>query len=226
MDFEKLVYERRSIRGYKPDPVPKDVILEIIEIAKGAPSSMNTQPWFFHVVTGEPLERIREGNTERMLGGAKVQREIPMRSGGYEGVHRKRQVEVAVQLFEAMGIERHDSERRQDWVMRGFRQFDAPVSIVMTYDKCLEPATISHFDLGAAVYGLVLAAWSKGLGTVINGQGIMQSPVVREHAKIPEDQIIMTCIAMGYPDFDFPANHVKSTRRPTDDTVTFVGFDD
>ena len=87
MEFETLVKERRSIRGYKPDPVPKEVIDEIIEIAKGAPSSMNTQPWFFHVITGEPLERIRQGNTERMLAGAKVNREIPM-GHGYEGVHR------------------------------------------------------------------------------------------------------------------------------------------
>jgi nitroreductase len=225
LDFETLVRERRSIRGYKSDPVPKSVIAEIIDIAGGAPSSMNTQPWHFHVITGEPLERIREGNTERNLAGIKPSREIHTH-GAYEGVHRDRQVAVAIQLFQSMGIERHDAERRQDWVLRGFRQFDAPVSIVMTYDKDLDPGAVSHFDLGAAVYGLVLAAWSKGLGTVINGQGIMQSPVVREHAKIPEDQIIMTCIAMGYPDFDFPANHVKSTRRPTDDTVTFVGFDD
>ena len=63
-----------------------------------------------------------------------------------------------MQLFEAMGIARDDTERRQDWVMREFRQFDAPVSIVMTYDKSLEPATISHFDLGALTHGLVLAA--------------------------------------------------------------------
>ena len=225
MDFETLVHERRSIRGYKPDPVPREVIRNIIEIAKGAPSSMNTQPWFFHVITGEPLERIRQGNTERMLAGAGVQREIPMR-GGYEGIHRQRQIEVAVQLFEAMGIERDDKEGRQDWVMRGFRQFDAPVSIVMTYDKSLEPATISHFDLGAVTYGLVLAAWTRGLGTVINGQGIMQSAVVREHAKIPDWQTIMTCIAMGYPNDDFAANEVKSRRTPNDDIVTFTGFGD
>lgn len=225
MDFETLVKERRSIRGYKPDPVPKEVIEEIIEIAKGASSSMNTQPWFFHVVTGEPLEQIRQGNTERMLAGAEVQREIPVH-GSYEGIHRRRQVEIAVQLFEAMGIERDDRERRQDWVMRGFRQFDAPVSIVVTYDRSLEPATISHFDLGAVTYGVVLAAWTRGLGTVINGQGIMQSAVVRKHAKIPDDQVIMTCIAMGYPDHDFAANQVKSRRAPNADIATFVGFDD
>ena len=224
MDFEKLVQERRSIRGYKPDPVPKEVIEEIVDIAKGAPSSMNTQPWFLHVITGEPLDRIRKGNTERMLGGAEVNREIPVRDG-YEGVHRQRQIEVAIQLFEAMGIERDDKERRQDWVLRGFRQFDAPVSIVVTYDKSLEPATISHFDLGAIVYGLTLAAWTRGLGTVINGQGIMQSDVVREHAQIPEWQTIMTCVAMGYPDEDFSANKVKSRRTPNDDIISYVGFD-
>jgi nitroreductase len=225
MDFETLVRDRRSIRGYKPDPVPKEVIQEIIDIAKGAPSSMNTQPWHFHVVTGEPLERIRKGNTERNLAGVKPQREIPVRDGNYQGIHRKRQVAVAVQLFQAMGIERDDAERRQDWVMRGFRQFDAPVSVVMTYDKILEPATISHFDLGAVTYGLVLAAWTRGLGTVINGQGIMQSAVVREHAQIPDDEVIMTCIAMGYPNEEFAANEVKSTRTPNDDIVSFVGFD-
>lgn len=225
MNFDELVRERRSIRGFKPDPVPRELIEEIIDLAVGAPSSMNTQPWHFHVVSGEPLDRIRKGNTERNLAGVPPSREIPMH-GAYEGKHRQRQIEIAVQLFEAMGIERHDKERRQDWVLRGFRQFDAPVSIVVTYDKDLDPgASIAHFDLGAATYGLVLAAWSRGLGAVINGQGIMQSPVVREHAEIPEDQVIMTCVALGWPDDSFPANHVKSQRRPAAEVARFIGFD-
>ena len=44
MNFETLVRTRRSVRGYKKDPVPKEIIQEIIDVAKGAPSSMNTQP--------------------------------------------------------------------------------------------------------------------------------------------------------------------------------------
>jgi len=219
-----VVRQRRSIRGYKPDPVPKDVILEIVELASGAPSSMNTQPWHFHVITGEPLDRIRAGNTERMMAGAKPQREIPV-EGAYDGVHRERQVEIAFQLFDAMGI-RDDKPARTDWMMRGFRQFDAPVSIVVTYDKSLQLATIGHFDLGAVTYGLCLAAWTRGLGTVINGQGIMQSDVVREHGNIPETEVIMTCVAMGYPLDDFAANDVKAPRVPASEVVTFVGFDD
>jgi nitroreductase len=185
---------------------------------------MNTQPWHFHVITGEPLERIRKGNTEKMMSGSAVDREIKM-NHGYEGPHRERQIEIAVQLFEAMGIARDDKPKRLDWVMRGFRQFDAPVSIVITVDKALADDTIAHFDCGAATYGLVLAAWSKGLGSVINGQGIMQSSVVRENANIPEDEVIMTCVAMGYPSDEFVANDVKSRRVANEQVASFVGFD-
>ena len=85
---------------------------------------------------------------------------------------------------------------------------------------------IAYLDIGQLVYGLVLAAWDRGVGAVINGQGISQSSVVREHANIPEDQIIVITVAMGYPADDFPANDVRSERRPTDDIVTYVGFDD
>jgi len=223
VDFETVVRSRRSIRGFKSDPVPRKVLEQVIELATRAPSSMNTQPWHFYVVTGAPLDAIRRENTERNLAGVKPSREIRSH-GEYEGEHRRRQIEIAVQLFQAMGIERHDAERRQDWVLRGFRQFDAPVSIVVTYDKALQGGDIAQFDCGAAVNGLVTAAWSKGLGAVINSQGIMQSPVVRQHAGIPDDQVIMICVAMGYPDDGFPANHVVSRRRPVAEVASFVGF--
>lgn len=225
MHLSQAMQTRRSIRGFTKDPVPQALLEEVIALANRAPSSMNTQPWHLHVLTGAPLEQVRKGNTERMLGGVTPSREIEDYAA-YEGEHRKRQIEIAVQLFEAMGIERHDAERRQDWVMRGFRQFDAPVSIVVCFDRSLLNNTIAHFDTGAMTYGLVLAAWANGLGAVINGQGIMQSPVVRAVAQIPEDQVILTCVALGWPDEDFVANSVVSRRRPTENITRFLGFDD
>jgi nitroreductase len=224
VEFEEIVQGRRSIRGYKPDPVPRKVLEEVIELATRSPSSMNTQPWHLYVLSGDVLDRIRKGNTKRNLSGVAPSREIRSH-GPYEGKHRKRQIEIAIQLFQAMGIEKDDAERRQDWVLRGFRQFDAPVSIVVTYDKELEGGDIAPFDCGALVNGLVFAAWSKGLGAVVNSQGIMQSPVVREHAGIPDDQVIMICVAMGYPDDDFAANQVRSHRQPVGEVASFLGFD-
>ena len=67
MEFERLIRERKSIRGYLDKAVPRNTIDEIIETAKWAPSSMNTQPWHVHVVTGAPLDRIRKGNSENMM---------------------------------------------------------------------------------------------------------------------------------------------------------------
>ena len=224
MELEQAMQGRRSIRGFLDKPVPKDLLEEIIALANRAPSSMNTQPWHLHVLTGAPLEAVRQGNTERMLAGITPSREIEDYAA-YQGPHRERQIEIAIQLFQAMGIERHDAERRQDWVMRGFRQFDAPVSVVVCFDRALLGNTIAHFDTGAMTYGLVLAAWAKGLGAVINGQGIMQSPVVRDVAQIPEDQVILTCVALGGPDETFEANAVVSRRRPVENVTRFLGFD-
>jgi nitroreductase len=225
MTFDDVVMGRRSIRGYKPEPVPKAVIREVIEIAMRAPSSLNTQPWNVYVLTGEVLDRIRAGNTERNLAGVPSSREFRSH-GEYAGPHRERQIEIAKQLFGAMGIEREDKAARQDWVLRGFRQFDAPVAVVVTYDRSIHGGDIAPFDCGAVANALVNAAWSRGLGCVINSQGIMQSPVVREHAGIAEDQVIMICIAMGYPDEAFPANAVVSRRKPVDEAAVFVGFDE
>ena len=223
MEFDNVISGRRSIRGYKPDPVARELIEEIIGLAMRAPSSMNTQPWNFYVITGEPLDRIRHGNTERMAAGVPQSREF--RTGQpFAGPHRERQVGVAKQLFGAMGIAREDQGMRQDWVMRGFRQFDAPVCIIVTYDRALDGSDDTPFDCGAVTTALVNAAWSRGLGCVINSQGIMQSPVVREHAGIADDQVIMKSIALGWPDENFPANAVVSDRKSVAEAAVFVGF--
>jgi nitroreductase len=221
--YDEVVLGRRSIRGYKPDPVPEALIKEVIGMAMRAPSSLNTQPWNFYVITGEPLDRIRAGNTERNLSGVPESREF-RGHGAYKGVHRERQIGIAAQLFEAMGIEWDDKPKRKDWVLRGFRQFDAPVSVVVTYDRSIHGGDIAPFDCGAVTNALVNAAWSRGLGCVINSQGIMQSPVVREHAEISDDQVIMICVAMGYPDEAFPANAVESKRKSVEEAVVLVGF--
>ncbi len=124
-----------------------------------------------------------------------------------------------------MGIERDDTDGRQDWVMRGFRHFDAPVSVVISYDRALQGGDIAPFDCSAMFNGLVNAAWSRGLGCFVNSQGIMQSPVLREHAGIPDDQVIMICMAMGYPDENFPANALVSRRRQVAEVARFIGFE-
>lgn len=224
MNFAEFAASRKSARGFKDKAVSKETINKVIDAAKWAPSSYNTQTWRIHAVTGDVLDNIRKGNTEDTLAGKPHVRDFPYKED-YVDEHRRRQIDVAIQLFEAMGIGRDDKDKRMDWMLRGFRQFDAPVSLVLTYDKALEPAAITQFSLGSLAYGIVLAAWDLGLGCVINGQGIMQSDVVHKHAQIPDDEAIMICIALGYPDDTFAANAVRSTRLDNSEFVSYHGFD-
>ena len=98
------------------------------------------------------------------------------------------------------------------------------VCVIITYDRELADSDDTAFDCGAVTTALVNAAWSRGLGAVINSQGIMQSPVVREHAGIPDDQVIMKAVALGWPDHNFPANAVVSERKSVAEAARFVGF--
>ena len=112
MQFDDVILGRRSIRGYKPDPVPRALIEEIIGLAMRAPSSMNTQPWNFYVVTGEPLDRIRAGNTERMVAGVPQSREF--RTGqAFAGRHRDRQVARRGRAFAVQPV---PGEHRLSWL--------------------------------------------------------------------------------------------------------------
>jgi len=130
---------RRGIRGYRPDPVPRTLIEDILRIAMRAPSSMNTQPWNFYVITGEPLDRIRQGNTERMIAGVPQSREF--RTGKpFAGPHRDRQIGVAKQLFSAMGIA--DDQVIMKSIALGWPDESFPATAVVSTRKSVDEAAV------------------------------------------------------------------------------------
>ena len=211
MDVIEAIKNRRSIRGYKKDPVPREIIEKILAAAIRTPSGMNTQPWEFVVATGRTLDAIREEN-----GGLFKAHTIPtndMLRDPFEGIYRQRQVDLAIEIFKLMGIAREDKEARQKWMVRGFRCFEAPCEIVVCADKSMH----YHLDLlglGALCQTICLAAMKFGLGTCIADQAIMYDNVWRKHCNIPESKRLIFGISLGYPDADFPANRLVSPREP------------
>jgi nitroreductase len=224
MDIIEAVKTRKSIRGYKPDPVPKEVLEQILELASHAPSAMNTQPWEFTVLTGEVLENVRRSNVDLLNSGVPPSPEHVVTSWPKESVYRQRQVDLAKQLFQLMGIPREDKEKRAKWLERGFRYFDAPAAIILSTDRCLSESG-PLLDIGAVIQTICLAALHFGLGTCIEDQGTMYPEVLRKYAHIPESKRIIAAIAIGYPDWDFPANKVESEREPIKNVTTWLGFD-
>jgi nitroreductase len=223
MDVIEAVKKRKSIRGYKPDPVPKQVLEQILELASHAPSAMNTQPWEFTVLTGEVLENVRRSNVELLSSGVLPNPEHMVTSWPRESIYRQRQVDLAKQLFQLMDIPREDKDKRAKWLERGFRYFDAPAAIIISTDRCLSESG-PLLDIGAVMQTICLTALHFGLGTCIEDQGTMYPQVLRKYAHIPESKRIIAAIAIGYPDWDFPANKVESEREPIKNVTTWLGF--
>jgi len=224
VDVLEAIRKRKSIRGFKPDPVSREVLTEILEAACRTPSPMNTQPWEFFVVTGPVLDTIKNRNQENFRSGAPAQPEHLVVGWPRDSVYRTRQVALAKQLFRLMDIGRDDTEKRMDWMERGFRYFEAPAVILLLVDRSLSE-TGPLFDIGAVMQTLCLAALPHGLGTCIEDQGVMYPGVLRELAGIPDSKRIMMAVAVGFPDPDFPANRVETEREPVENITTWVGFD-
>ncbi|MCD6225210.1 MAG: nitroreductase family protein, partial [Deltaproteobacteria bacterium] len=136
---------------------------------------------------------------------------------------RNRQVNLAIQLFKLMGIERKNKKQRTKWVERGFRYFDAPAAILISLDGSL-PESAPALDIGAVMQSICLAALHFNLGTCIENQGVMYPDVVRKWADIPKSRLLVVSIAIGFPDWGFPANRVASEREPVDSIVKWFGF--
>ncbi|WP_198084961.1 nitroreductase family protein [Variovorax sp. E3] len=208
MQFDDVIGGRRSIRGCKPDPVPKTLIAEIIELAMRAPSSNSTQPWNFYVVTGESLARIRADDTENMMTGVLQSREF--RAGlVFAGPAVRGRVGRQAAVL-GMGIACNDKEGA-------------------TIGSCVASAS-SRAGLHHR-YLRPPARWqrrypTRGLGCALNSRGIMQSLVVREHAGIAESHVLIKSNGLGWPDDAFPSNALISERKCVAEAGVFMTFDE
>ena len=223
MDVIEAINKRKSIRGFKSDAVSKEVLSKILESACRAPSAMNTQPWEFIVVTGDVLNRLRTAIVDRLNQKEQMHPEHEVVSWSNDSIYRNRQVELAKKIFNLMNIPREDKKKRAAWLERGFRFFDAPVVILLLTDKSLSDAG-PLLDLGAALQNICLSALHFGLGTCIEDQGVLYPGVLREILQIPDNKKIIMAIAIGYPDWDFPANALSSGRESLDKNTRWIGF--
>ena len=219
MELAEGILARRSIRAFRPEPVSQEDLRRVLELGTRAISANNSQPWQFAVVTGEVLEQLRDHARRALAEGRAPDRE----EDGYPEPYLSRGKENGRRLFAAMGIQRGDRERRAWWAERGFRFFDAPALILVYMDRCLE-GTAAWFDLGCVTQNICLAALELGLGTCVEEQAVTFQNGLMDILDLPASAKLAYGIAIGYPDWDFPANQVVSRREPVDDLTRWYGF--
>lgn len=213
MDLEKAIDGRRSIRAFKPEPISREIIENIINLVIKAPSAINLQPWEFIVVMDEEKDRL-----SRKLIKSYKEKQISCSPGNVKPLadtFSKRglaSVELMTPSLAKMGQEFNR------FINEGSCNFyGAPVAIVLCLDNAFSKARL--VDVGIAVGYFVLIAQSSGLGTCTIGLINAYEEEIKEVLNIPENKDVVIGIALGYPDLESPANEFKTPRDTIDSFV-------
>lgn len=221
MNVIEAIKARKSVRAFKPTPVPKEILRELLETSLRAPSWANTQPWEFAVLGGKVVEEVRKALVEKAAAGVASYSEIPYPEFTSPWIDSRK--DNGKRLFEVLGIEREDQEKRRWWSLQGPGLFGAPNAIVFYLDKSL--ASWSILDLGLLMENIMLAAQHYGLGTCPQAALVRYPDVLRRILNIPDSKRIIVGISIGYPDWDAPVNKFRSERQPLQAFARWHGFD-
>lgn len=216
--LQRLTSARFSCRGFRPDPVPKEVFARIFEIAQHTASWCNAQPWQVHVTRGDATERFRTLLLE------------PQREGepgpdfdfprAYEGVYQDRRRECGLALYQAVGVARGDREGGVRQTMENFRLFGAPHAAIVTCPEAL--GFYGALDCGAWVSQFMLAAHALGVASIAQAALALRPQRARDFFGLATDRRVVCGLSIGYADPQHPANGFRTSRADPATAVTWV----
>jgi nitrobenzene nitroreductase len=219
--IDDLIRQRRSKRGFLDRPVDLAVVKEVLTTASYAPSSSNTQPWRCHVITGAALARITEAAVQAYRAAPDGQApEYPFFPQPLHEPYASRFNGFRGQLGDAQRCLRSDKTQRRRDVERQFRFFDAPVGLIFTIDRRLVPA--SFLCYGAFLQNLMLAAKGRGLDTCPQQIWSLQHPLLRAELGLPEEQMVVAGMSLGWADDSLPENQMKIPKLPLEAFTSFL----
>ncbi len=222
--FVSLARERKSVRGFKPDPVPLALVRRLLETARTAPSGANLQPGRFVAMTGQPLRHFCDRLCVAIDHGMAASEAYSYFPEPMPKHLRERQVKTGAGLYAALGIDRKDADARQRQFMRNYRFFDAPVGLVATIDARMGKGCF--MDFGMMLQTLLLAARAEGLASCGIGALSIYGPFIAEQLGLDEHEMVVCGVALGYEDPGHPANDFRTDRLSVDQFARFEGWSD
>ncbi len=201
MQFIDVVRSTATVRYYKPDPVPVELIGRVLDAARWAPSGGNRQPLRFIVV--------RDAAKKQQL----QEHYLPIWEQYTAGIRQG-----SVRVGAKPGIVEH-----ADHFARHMAQIPvlllvlARLADVHPTDRQLDRlSVVGGASIYPAVQNVLLAARNLGLGTALTTLHAAVEPQLKPLFDIPEDISIVAMVTLGWPAQEFPA---KLTRRPLSEMV-------
>jgi len=228
MGLIEIMKQRKSTRAFNSNPVPKGDLEKILSAAISAPSKGNCQIWEFVGVTGRKKKVMDKMLLEllktdlipamKLSDSNDTTSNAALKKAERRSSHNKQEMS---KILSSMGLP------FEKFMMEGtFTFFNAPVAILVFVDEVFSKDLPHILSVGAAVQNALLAATEMGLGSCWIGGVWRYTRHIRELLGIPDGKILLSAMAIGYPDLDSPIYAYKSTRDEVGEFITWLGFDE
>lgn len=213
------IQARHASRAFLDKAVDEQQIYQILDLARRAPSGVNTQPWQVSVVSGHTKQTLETQMLTQFNAGRRGKMQYQYYPKTWVPPYKQRRVETGKKLYGALNIAREDKEKqRQQWAAN-YRGFDAPLVLFFWMDNVLE--TGSYLDYGMFLQNIMLLATEHGLATCPQGALGEYPDIVRQALEVPADKILIGGMAIGYEDTSHPVNQYRTEREPVENFTRF-----
>ncbi|AWB32581.1 nitroreductase [Orrella marina] len=220
---DEVIQARHSMRAFHPTPIAREDLENILEVAARAPSGSNAQPWKVYVVSGDPLKTMSEELVKTFMDPELDKQhveEYPYYPVEWKSPYQDRRRKVGLDLYKLLGLGREDKDGMKRQHARNFKFFDAPVAMVFTMDKIMR--TGSWLDFGCFYQSVMIAAQARGIDSCPQAALNRYHKILRKHCGIPDDEIVLCCLALGYADHSKIENSLVSEREPVSGFAQFI----
>jgi len=219
MNVSEAIASRKSVRAFRPDPVTRQAVVEILELASRAPSGGNLQPWRVYVLLGEARdELVRRVAEKRKINPMGEPPEYKIYPPHLTEPYRTRRFRIGEAMYATMEIPREDKAARLNFFQKNWEFFGAPVGLVFTMDRQMQEGQWA--DLGMFMQNIMLVAREKGLHTCPQEAWATFHSVIRGYLSIPENEMIFCGMAIGHADETAAVNTLASERAPLSEFAT------
>ena len=219
MNVSEALKARVSVRVFKPDPLPEQLVREILDVARYAPSGGNLQPWKVIAVAGAERDAVVDLAKANMPGD---EGDRPVYPANLWEPYRTRRFKVGEDMYALLGIPRENKMARLMHLSRNYEFFGAPVGLFFIIDRRMGHGQWAH--MGMFMQSVALAAIERGVSSCMQEAWARFRAPLHTHFGLDEDEMVYCAIALGYADEEAPVNKLRSDRAPLGEIAEFRGF--
>jgi nitroreductase len=220
---DAAITSRRSIRAFLPQPVAREDIEAILEVAARAPSGTNTQPWKVYVLTGATKERLSteiiNASRDPVESGRHTE-EYSYYPLEWRSPYIDRRRKVGWDLYGLLELGRENKAGMQAQHARNYAFFDAPVGLMFTIDRVMEQG--SWLDYGMFLENIMIAARGRGLDTCPQAAFTQYHKIVARILELPPNEQLVCSMSLGYADPAKIENTLVTEREPVSGFARFL----